>query len=319
MRISVLILDGVFDLGLAAILDTLGTADELAAASRSATRFSLRRVGVRRRAVTQQGLRASLERANPGDRPDLVIVPALGDKTPETLATALERSDVADAGELLRCWARAGAMVGAACTGTFVLASSGLLDGKTATTTWWLAPFFRQRFPRVQLDDSRMVVESSRMVTAGAALAHLDLALWMIRRRSPQLASTAARYLLVDSRPTQAAYAIPDHLAHSNEIVRKFESWARRNLDGRFSLELAARSIGTSQRTLARHLQTVLGKSPLSYVQDLRVEKAVHRLQTSDASVDEIAAEVGYQDAVTLRSLLRRHTGRGIRELRRAI
>jgi transcriptional regulator GlxA family with amidase domain len=319
MRISVLMLDGVFDLGLAAILDTLGTADELACASRSPTRFSLRRVGVRRRVVTYQGLHATLEKASPRDRPDLVIVPALGDKTPETLAAALDRPDVADATELIRGWARAGAMVGAACTGTFVLASSGLLDGKAATTTWWLAPFFRERFPGVQLDDSRMVVESERIVTAGAALAHLDLALWMIRRRSPQLASTAARYLLVDSRPTQAAYAIPDHLAHSDEIVHKFEGWARRNLGARFSLEEAARSVGASQRTLARRLQTVLGKSPLSYVQDLRVERAVHLLQTSSDSVDQIAAEVGYRDGVTLRSLLRRHTGRGIRDLRKPL
>lgn len=319
MRISVLVLDGVFDLGLAAILDTLGTADELSAASRGPTRFSLRRVGVRRRVTTSQGLHARLEPATLRDRPELVIVPALGAKTPETLAAALERPDVADAAELLRGWARAGSMVGAACTGTFVLARSGLLDGKSATTTWWLAPFFRERFPRVQLDDSRMVVESSRIVTAGAALAHLDLALWTIRRRSPQLAATAARYLLVDSRPTQAAYAIPDHLAHSDEIVHKFESWARRNLADRFSLEDAARSVGTSQRTLARRLQVVLGKSPLSYVQDLRVERAVHLLQTSSDSVEQIAAEVGYRDGVTLRSLLRRQTGRGIRELRRAI
>jgi transcriptional regulator GlxA family with amidase domain len=74
--------------------------------------------------------------------------------------------------------------------------------------------------------------------------------------------------------------------------------------------------VGTSQRTLARRLALVLGKSPLSYVQDLRVERATHLLQTSEASVDEIAAEVGYADGVTLRTLLRRKTGRGVRELR---
>jgi transcriptional regulator GlxA family with amidase domain len=207
--------------------------------------------------------------------------------------------------------------VAAACTGTFVLASTGLLDGKSATTTWWLAPTFRELFPRVHLEDSRMIVESARVVTAGAALAHLDLALWLVRRRSPQPAALAARYLVVDARPNQAAFAIPDHLAHSDPIVDRFETWARRHLESRFSLSGAARFVGTSERTLARRLQTVLGKSPLGYVQELRVERAVHLLQTSDAGIDEIAAKVGYRDGVTLRSLLRRKTGRGVRELRR--
>src|SRR5882724_2050861 len=186
MRIQVLVLDGVFDIGLAAILDTLATANDLAAASgRSASRFVVERVGVRRSVHTQQGLAVPLLPAGRGRAPDLVIVPALGCKTPETLAAALERRDVADAGAWLRQQASAGARVTAACTATFVLAQSGLLDGRAATTTWWLAPLFRERFPRVELDDSRMIVESGRIATAGAALAHLDLALWLVRRRSP--------------------------------------------------------------------------------------------------------------------------------------
>src|SRR5262249_59300593 len=88
------------------------------------------------------------------------------------------------------------------------------------------------------------------------------------------------------------------------------------HLGDRFSLAQAARSVGASERTLARRLQAVLGKTPLGYVQDLRVERAMHRLHTSQDSVDAIAAEVGYGDGVTLRALLRRKTGRGGRELR---
>lgn len=83
-----------------------------------------------------------------------------------------------------------------------------------------------------------------------------------------------------------------------------------------FSLAAAARSVGASERTLARRLRTVPGKSPLSYFQDLRVERAVHLLQTSKTSVDRIAARVGNSDGVTLRTLLRRKLGRGVRELR---
>jgi transcriptional regulator GlxA family with amidase domain len=120
----------------------------------------------------------------------------------------------------------------------------------------------------------------------------------------------------MDPRPSQAAFVIPDHLAHSDPMVEQFERWARKELKSGFSLSGAARNIGTSERTLARRLQAVMGKSPLSYFQDLRVERAVHLLQTSNASVDQIAAQVGYADGVTLRSLLRRRIGRGVRELR---
>jgi transcriptional regulator GlxA family with amidase domain len=161
-----------------------------------------------------------------------------------------------------------------------------------------------------------MIVAAPRVVTAGAALAHIDLALWLVRRRSPALAALTARYLVVEPRSSQAIFTIPDQLAHADPLVERFERWARRNLDRRFSLKEAARDVATSERTLARRTQSVLGRSPLAYVQDLRVDRAVHLLRTSDASVDEIATRVGYADGVTLRTLLRRKTGTGIRELR---
>ncbi|WP_425478213.1 helix-turn-helix domain-containing protein [Pseudoxanthomonas winnipegensis] len=100
-------------------------------------------------------------------------------------------------------------------------------------------------------------------------------------------------------------------------MVERFECWARRRLAHGFSLAEAASAAGTSERTLARRLQSVLGKTPLSYFQDLRVEHAVHLLRTGNASVDQVAAQVGYSDGVTLRALLRRKLGRGVRELRR--
>lgn len=317
MRIYVLALNEVFDTGLSTLLDTFSTANDLAeSAGASSTRFDVTVVGVRARVHTSQGLSVPIRPATGLVRPEVVLVPAIGAKMPETLRVALERRDITDAQALLRHWSGSGTLAGAACTGTFVLAGTSLLNGQNATTSWWLAPFFRERYPHVVLDDSRMVVSSSRFVTAGAALAHLDLALWLVRRRSPALAALTARYLVIDPRPSQAAFMIPDHLAHSDPLVERFERWARRQLADGFSLSEAARAVVTSERTLARRLQTVLGKSPLAYVQDLRVERAVHLLRTSRASVDQIAAQVGYADGVTLRTLIRRKIGRGVRELR---
>jgi transcriptional regulator GlxA family with amidase domain len=161
-----------------------------------------------------------------------------------------------------------------------------------------------------------MIVKSGRFVTAGAALSHMDLALWLVRGVSPQLASLTAKYLIVDSRPSQSVYALTDHLVHSDPIVQRFESWARGKLRDGFSLDNAARAVGSSKRTLARHMERVLGKSPLSYFQILRVERAVHLLKTSNSSVDEVAERVGYSDGTTLRTLLRRQLNLGVREIR---
>jgi transcriptional regulator GlxA family with amidase domain len=223
MRLHILVLDGVFDLGLAALTDTLTTANELAATLPDAPPLvDVTLVGVRRCVRTAQGLTVPVVPVADVRRPDTVLVPALGAKMPDALEARLARSDVADAVAALRRWSRAGATTGAACTGTFVLAQCGLLDGQRATTSWWLAPMFRQRFPRVALDESRMLVTSAGFTTAGAAMAHLDLALGVIRARSPALAALAARYLLVEPRGSQAEFVIPDHLAHTDPVVERF-------------------------------------------------------------------------------------------------
>ena len=318
MRISVLALDGVFDLGLSAVLDALQTANELIDLSDMAVpRFDVRIVGVRKKVTTSQGLAVPVHAAGT-KAPECVVVPAIGFKMPAPLEAALTRPDIADAATLLRRWAARGSTVAAACIGTFVVAESGLLDGQHATTTWWLAPLFRKRYPGVSLDESNMVVKSGQFVTAGAALSHIDLALWLVRGVSPELAALTAKYLIVDTRPSQSAYALTDHLVHDDPVVQRFERWARARLTRGFSLDEAAKATGASKRTLARHMQNVLGKSPLAYFQSLRIERAVHLLKTGNASVDEIAARVGYADGTTLRTLLRRRLNLGIREIRNA-
>jgi transcriptional regulator GlxA family with amidase domain len=318
MRIFIIPLEGVFDTGLAVVMDVFATANDLAqSAGMPGTRFDVSLVGVRRKVRTAHGLVVPTVVADRSATPDAVVVPAIGAKTPEALAVALTRPDVRDVGNLVRHWSEQKVRIAAACSSTFVIAETSLLDGHRATTTWWLAPMFRERYPNVQLDESRMVIESSGFLTAGAALAHLDAALWMVRERSPALAALCARYLVVDPRPSQAPFIIPDQLAHEDPIVESFERWARAHLARGFSLSAAARAVGASERTLARRLARVLGKPPLAYFQDLRVERAVHLLQSSNQSIDQIANKVGYADGVTLRTLLRKKIGRGVKEIRR--
>src|SRR5215467_5672661 len=230
MRIHVLVLDDVFDLGLSAVLDAFQTANELAQMSGlSGERFDVKVVGVSTSVKTAQGFSVPLQAAG-AKAPDCVVVPAIGFKMPEPLQGALARPHIKDAAALLRVWARKGSMMTAACVGTFVMAESGLLDRQRATTTWWLAPLFRERYPDVLLEESHMIVRSGRIVTAGAALSHMDLALSLVRRTSPHLASLTANYLIVDSRSSQSAYALTDHLVHSDPTVLRFERWARSRL-----------------------------------------------------------------------------------------
>ncbi|MGF6400281.1 transcriptional regulator GlxA family with amidase domain [Pseudomonas frederiksbergensis] len=319
MKLVVLAIDGIFDTGLAAVLDTLATANELAELQEMPSpRFDFHIVGVRKRVRTSLGLRVPVEDISCVRQPDWVVVPALGTKMAGPLQEALGRREAQDAAEQLRRWHSGGARIGAACIGTFLLAESGLLDGHDATTAWWLGPLFRQRYPEVRLDETRMLAPSGDLITAGAAMGHLELALWLVGQASPALADMTARYLLVDTRPSQAPYMIPVHLAQADPLVQRFERWVRDRLHEGFSLDTAAEAMHTSKRTLQRRIEAVLGKSPLSYVQDLRVERAVHLLRTSQQDIETIAAEVGYSDGVTLRTLLRRRLGRGVRDLRQS-
>jgi transcriptional regulator GlxA family with amidase domain len=317
MRIFVLALEGVFDTGLTTVLDSLTMANSLARTTGVATAgFDITVVGMRPQVRTELGLQVPVREVPDTPAPDWVVLPALNRTTPDALVPALGRDDVVDALGALRSWRSNGARVAAACTGTFVLAESGLLDGYDATTTWWLSPLFRQRYPNVHLDAHRIVVPSGGAITAGAALSHLDLALWLIRNHSPELAALVARYLVFDSRLSQSAYAISDQLSHSDVLVERFDRWVRQHLGTAISLDVVVDELATSKRTLTRRLNAVLGKTPVEYIQDLRVERAVHLIRTSELTVERIAEQVGYADGHTLRTLLRRRIGKGVRELR---
>ena len=317
MRLAILALDELFDTGLTVMLDAFTLANKFSDRLMGGTpHFDLTIVGVRRKVRSGLGLAIPVRAVTPELKPDWVIVPALSTGTPEQLIPALARPDVRQARAQLLKWHAEGAEIAASCIGSFLVAETGLLDHRQATTTWWLAPLFRQRYPHVLLDETRMLVPTDIGVTAGAAMGHLDLALWLIRKASPELSAVVSRYLLADIRSSQAPYIIPNHLAQADPLVLRFESWAREHLKEGFSLQEAAGALATSARSLQRRCQAVLGKSPLSYFQDLRVEHAQSLLHGSGMDIDAIAAEVGYIDGATLRTLLRQRLGRGVRDLR---
>jgi transcriptional regulator GlxA family with amidase domain len=317
MRISVLALDELFDTGLAVTLDAFKLANKFSAMRMGGTpHFDVTVVGMRKNVKSGQGSVIVVKPITAALKPDWVIVPALSAGSPEQLLLALERRDVKDAKAQLQKWHAKGVHIAAACIGSFILADAGLLNNCEATTTWWMAPFFRQRYPSVSLDETRMLVHSGQVVTAGALMGHLDLALWLIRKASPELAITVSRYFLADLRSSQAQYIIPNHLAQGDPLMSRFEKWSREHLKNGFSLQGAADALAVSTRALQRRCEAVLGKSPLAYFQDLRVEHAQTLIHKGSLGIEAIAAEVGYDDGATLRTLLRKRLGRGVRELR---
>ncbi|MFJ1708599.1 GlxA family transcriptional regulator [Kitasatospora sp. NPDC088346] len=311
MEIAVLAYDGVFDSGLAAVLDVIEGANAMRdQLQQPPPAWRLSTVGFRRTVRTGAGHTVSTApAARAAATADLLLVPALAERRPEALIAHVSGPESAAVRELVAAARDRGTPVASACTGTFLLAESGILDGRRATTSWWLAPTFRLRYPAVTVDETRMVTTSDGVTTAGAAFGHVDLALAVVRMSSPALADLVARYLVVDERPSQSAYTIPSALAQADPLVAAFEQWARQHLAGPVSVGTAARALGVSERTLQRTVRRTLGTSPVRFVQDLRVEQASHLLRTTDLSLEAIARRVGYEHANTLRILLRERTG----------
>ena len=316
MQVAIVVFDGVFDSGLTAILDVLGFANLLGAQISDPPGWNVTMVGPAPQVRTGAGLLVAPSPLEQAETADLLVVPALPEMQPSVLLGQISGDATRPVRDLIAGARERGTAIASACAGTFLLAEAGILDGLRATTTWWLSPSFRARYPRVELDHSQMVVTSEGITTAGAAFGHIDLALAIVRAGSPALADLVAHYLVVDERPSQSAYTIPSALARSDPTVAAFERWTREHLAGPITLADAAKAIGVSERTLQRSVQRTTGTSPIRFVQDLRIERACHLLRTTDMSVETISRKVGYERSQTLRVLLRERTGKTASALR---
>ncbi|MEJ2857768.1 MULTISPECIES: GlxA family transcriptional regulator [unclassified Saccharothrix] len=251
------------------------------------------------------------------DKADLVVVPGLGLTSGPEVRDFLRRPDAVVAGRVLTDAVARGSEVATSCSGAFLPAALGLLDGRRATTSWWLAPLFRRLHPAVEVDAEALVVRDGPITTAGAAMAHLDLMLTLVARHGgADLADRCARYLLADVRASQSGYMALGFLTAADPDVAAAERWARARLAEDVSVADLAAAVGLSTRTFARRVERATGHSPVRFLQRLRVETALDLLTTTDLPVSDIARRVGYADPTTLRRVLRRDAGRGPRELR---
>src|SRR5918996_961578 len=297
MRVAIAPVTGCFTSGLSTLLDVLQMAEGLRKGlDAQIPGIEVEILGVSDTVVTRHGLsvevKRRIDREGCGDA-DVLVIPSLGAGTdPATVEETLFRDDV----RLLITALRDGPIpstVAAACSGTFVLAQSGLLDGHAATTSWFLTSAFQRRYPLVGLDMSRMVVHSGRFVTAGAGFAHIDLALSLVSGLSRELAAMVARYLLIDERPSPSLDAARTYLGSFDDLLTDFETWVRNHLSEPISIADATAALGTTRKTLERHTRERAGLTRSAIVRRIRVEQAVHLRRTTGMSMTQIARAVG--------------------------
>ncbi|MCK9200539.1 MAG: helix-turn-helix domain-containing protein [Gallionella sp.] len=209
-------------------------------------------------------------------------------------------------------------LVAASCYGTFVLAEAGLLDGVPATTTWWFAEAFHQRYPQVQLDADKTLVDSGRAITAGAMTAHTDLALHVLRRLGGvALARNVSGIMLVDGARTSQRPFMSVQKDYSEPLIRDAIAWMEKHLAQPVAIDELASAMHVSYRTLNRRFVEITGMTPLAYLQALKIERAKELLEVSRADFETITEKVGYGDASSFRRLFKRATGLSPMQYRR--
>jgi len=216
-----------------------------------------------------------------------------------------------------------GRIVGSACTGTLVLAASGVLDGCEATSHWAYRDLFRIHYPRVHLRLDRNLCVSgtgNRVVTCGGATVWHDLALHLIVRFwGIDHARRVARYWVLPERGVdQSPYSVlSPYIPHDDAVVRDCQFWAVDHYAEPNPVSIMARNSSLPRATFARRFRRATGYQPMEYVHAIRVDKAKEALERTEQSIEEIGHEVGYEDAVSFRRLFKRKTGLTPSEYRR--
>ena len=309
---TILVLDDAYPTSVAVTRDVLSAADALATRT-GATAPRWRLCSLDGGPVRLQG-GFSIDTARLPARPrqdrSTWVLPGLGHVTPSALEARLDRADAIAAIDAIARHAKQGGRVAASCTSVFLLMAAGLLDGRRATTTWWLAPLLKRRAPACTVDADRMVCIDGPIVTAGAAFAQTDLMLHLLRECCGNaLVEAVSRSLLIDGREAQAPFIVPELQAGGNALVARIAARIESALpDAPTVLELA-REFGMSERTLSRHLHRATGKSTTALMQSIRLRRARVLLETSRMTVEQVAEAVGYGDATALRRLMKKTTG----------
>lgn len=212
-----------------------------------------------------------------------------------------------------------GAVLCSICAGAFLLAQSGLLNQRPATTHWMLADTFAQQFPAVQLDDSKILINDGDLITAGGLMAWLDLGLELVAQFShPAVMRQLGKQLVVDTGPREQRYyrQFVPRLDHGDQTIRNCQHHMQRHFAQSLSVSALAEQCHLTERTFLRRFVRATGLKPSEYLQQLRVAKACDALESAQQPVEVIAASVGYEDTSAFRKTFIKITGLTPRDFR---
>ncbi|NDU74807.1 helix-turn-helix domain-containing protein [Actinomadura sp. DSM 109109] len=234
---------------------------------------------------------------------DTVIVPGWAD---------IDVDPPGDLVDAVRAAHEAGARVASLCTGAFVLAAAGLLDGRRATTHWAHTGVLAARYPRVEVDPDVLYVDNGSVLTSAGKAAAMDLCLHLIRLdRGSAIANAVARRLVVPPHRAggQAQFVTTPMPAQADHPLAELFPWAIERLDHPLTVEDLARRAAMSTRNLGRQFRAVTGTTPLQWLLTQRIRRAQELLETTDDSVEAIAAATGMGTGTTLRRHFNRTVG----------
>lgn len=237
---------------------------------------------------------------------DLVFVPA----TAGDLDIAIEKNKV------LIPWIvdqyNKGAEIASLCSGTFLLASTGLLSGRKCSTHWGLHNEFREMYPEVQLVEGNVITEEKRIYSSGGAQSYWNLMLYLLEKYTDRhTAVFAAKHFAVDiDRNSQAVYAMfKGQKIHKDDDILKAQEYIEKNYQDKLSIEELSKIATIGRRTFERRFKQATYNTVLEYIQRVKIEAAKQLLESSRKNVHEVMYEVGYADIKAFRDLFKKLTG----------
>lgn len=207
---------------------------------------------------------------------------------------------------------KAGAEVAAICTGAFMLASSGLLDGKTCSTHWAAADTFRTLFPNVNLQADQLITDEQGIYTNGGAYSFLNLMIYLVEKYyDRQTAIFCSKVFQIEmDRNSQSEFAIfTGQKSHGDEVVKKAQVYIEKHLTEKISVEELSSRFSVGRRNFDRRFIKATGNTPLEYAQRVKIESAKKTLESSRKTINEVMYEVGYSDVKAFREVFRKITG----------
>ncbi len=205
-----------------------------------------------------------------------------------------------------------GTIITSFCTGAFLLASSGLFAGKTATTHWRSADLFRRVFPYIRLDCDQLIIDSGDVICSGGSMSYIDLSLHLIDRFvGKDIVSDCAKLLVFDPiRQKQSPYvSFKAQKNHQDKAILAAQDWLERHYESDISMDMLAEIVGLGTRTFKRRFKIATNENPINYLQRIRVEQVKDKLEKTTEAINQIIWSVGYEDISSFRQLFKRFTG----------